>query len=375
MANKPGPEYEPDSGESKSVRETDPLLIPEILIRILEFASPGGNAAAACVCRRWSDPALEVLWQDLADLGPFLKIFALLKNIESRMSPAETLERIKSYGARVRTLRFKAPKSSIHESGTAEVYQALCAGKLDQYLPTVSVPSSGLFPNLRTLEWRSEEPRMDGEDTLEAVSYFLCPSLKHLHVSGIAGQLGQRDHGFIWGPSVNCAPFFRTLNAMDGFKLESLELRMRDFAEELTQDHEVGLFLRRHQDTLLHFYAWTTEFVRHFQNELCGLSRLRSLEVSVDNELQASAFVEGLAAGAPEMESLHLTVYPYEESHPWQGLWSALKRLGKLTKLHPEVPEIKEMEEGDVMSMREAWPDLSYLYILQKYGGWRDRDR
>ncbi|KAG8901513.1 hypothetical protein FRC00_006585 [Tulasnella sp. 408] len=374
------PNYETDGGETggrralcfrvscrranrtdalEPVRETDPLRIPEVLIGILEFTSPGGKATAARVCRRWCDPALNTLWQDLTDVVPFLNILALLKNIQNpRMSPAETLERIKSYGARVQTLQCIASNASIHESGTAEVYQALCRGELQQYLPTVSIPSSGLFPNLRTLEWRAEQTQPHTENTLDAVSYFLCPSLKHLYVSGIVEQVGyQQQPGFIMGPAINCVPFFRKLNAMEGLRMESLELRMREYADELTQDHEVGLFLRRHRGTLMHFHTWSPEFVRLFQKEIWELTRLQSLEVVTDEELQASRFIEGLADGAPE----------------WQGLWDALKRLRKLTKLHLEVPEIEELEEGDVRSMKEAWPALSYLYILQKLGGWRHR--
>lgn len=100
------PNYEPDDEETggrralcfrvssrranrtdplEPVRETDPLLIPEILIRILEFASPGGKATAARVCRLWCDPALNTLWQDLTDVTPFLNLFAVLRNIQVRV--------------------------------------------------------------------------------------------------------------------------------------------------------------------------------------------------------------------------------------------------------------------------------------------------
>ncbi|KAG8934815.1 hypothetical protein FRC01_000083 [Tulasnella sp. 417] len=375
MAMKSSMEWEPHCG--KSVRETDPLRILEILARVLELASLGGKATAARVCRGWSSPALDMLWQDLTDVAPFLNIFALLKQVESsRMSSAEALERIKCYGSRVRTLRFDASNSSIlRERGPAEVYRAICDHDLDQYLPTVPIPSSGLFPNLHTLVWKAQQPRAYEESTLDAVSYFLCPSLKHLYVWGIMGQLAEQSHGFVWGPNVDCAPFFHTLNAMNGLRLESLELRGREYAEELTQDHEVGLFLRRNQDTLHHFYTWTPEFVRLFQKEIWGLGRLRSLEVVADNELQATELIEGLADGTPDMESLHLTVLPFEQPQKWQGLWNAMKRLRKLTKLHLEVPEIEELDEGDARSMGETWPTLSYLYIVQKYGGWRDPSR
>ncbi|KAG8901512.1 hypothetical protein FRC00_006584 [Tulasnella sp. 408] len=382
MAKKNRPKYEPDYvyGEPERAlispdpsRETNPLLISEILIQVLQFASPEGRALAARVCRRWSKPALEMLWRDLTDLAPVLILFFRMKRVKNSLSPAEKLERTKSYGALVRTLRFDASSSFIPKSGAAEVYRALCAGKLDQYLPTGFLPSSELFPNLYTLEWRADESGTLAESTLRAVSYFLSPSLKRIYVSGIFGRPIFQEDGPGWFDTVDYVSFFRALNAMEGLRLESLDLRMGEHTEVGPQADELAIFLRQHRETLVHFSTWTPGFARHLQKELWKLSRLRSLEVVVDHEPHASGFIEGLAKELPEVEVLTVKVDPSTtEPNQWKRLWATLKRLKKLTKLHLELSEIEELGEGDARSMRAAWPDLSCLYILQNFGGWRN---
>ncbi|KAG8934813.1 hypothetical protein FRC01_000081 [Tulasnella sp. 417] len=374
MAKKNRPKYEPDYWEPEPLRETDPLRITEILIRVLELASPEGKAVAAGVCRRWSKPALEMLWQDLTDLAPFLKLLVLLKKVRNcRMSPAEKLERVKSYGVLIRTLRFDAFKSSVHESTSmTEVYRAFSAGNIDRYVPTGSLPWSRFFPNLHTLEWRANESQTLVQTTLTTVSRFLNPSLKHIYVSGISGLPLNPYNPYDWAPPVKYAPFFQALRAMETLRLESLDLQIGQEIGVVEQADEITIFLRRHLETLVHFNTWTPEFIHHLQNELLGLSRLRSLEMVADHEPQASGFIERLAKEIPEMEVLHLKIDPTtREPNQWQRLWDALKHLRKLRKLHLELSEIEELEEEDARSMREAWPDLSCFYILQNFGGWR----
>ncbi|KAG8897203.1 hypothetical protein FRC00_004669, partial [Tulasnella sp. 408] len=155
---------------------------------------------------------------------------------------------------------------------------------------------------------------------------------------------------------------------MDRLRLEILELQTRGFQQVLTKGDEVGLFLRRHQKSLQHLRTWGSDLIIHFQQEIWELSRLRSLDVVVADESQAALFI-GLANGASKIEDLRLTILSCGESRKWQELWDALKGLGKLTKLYLEIPAIGGLGEGDVKSMKEAWPTLSSLYILKK-GRW-----
>ncbi|KAG9040977.1 hypothetical protein FS837_012893 [Tulasnella sp. UAMH 9824] len=370
-------EHAATCGKLEPVRETNPLCIPEILILVLELSGPGAKVTAARVCRRWSDIALDMLWRDLTDVVPFLKLYALLKVTKnSHMLQAEMLERINSYGARVHTLRCTVNNASICDSGAAEVYQALCEGKFGHYILTPRIPDSGLLPNLRTLEWRAEQTHPHMENTLDVVLYFLSPSLRHIYVSGIVKQrpVGVYASGLgqLFGPSIDCAPFFRKLNSMDGLRLESLELRMSEYARPLMKKHPVETFLRRHHQTLRHLRIWDSELLTHFQEELWRLSRLRSLEIATADDLQVSGFIEGLAEGAPEMESVRLLVHPWAQVRDWKRLWNALRRLRKLNKLYLEAPTVDGLEAGDVKSMKEAWSALSYLSIVRGHSHLED---
>lgn len=54
------------------------LFIPELLDLIFNFLDKRTNVTNACVCKRWSDVALDVVWKEVDDL---LRLFRLLKPI------------------------------------------------------------------------------------------------------------------------------------------------------------------------------------------------------------------------------------------------------------------------------------------------------
>jgi hypothetical protein len=54
------------------------LFIPELLDIIFNFLDRDANVANACVCKRWSEIALDVVWKEVDDL---LHLFRLLKPI------------------------------------------------------------------------------------------------------------------------------------------------------------------------------------------------------------------------------------------------------------------------------------------------------
>lgn len=54
------------------------LFIPELLDIIFGFLDRDTNVTNACVCKRWSDIALDVVWKEVDDL---LHLFRLLKPI------------------------------------------------------------------------------------------------------------------------------------------------------------------------------------------------------------------------------------------------------------------------------------------------------
>lgn len=54
------------------------LFITELLDIIFSFLDRDSNVTNACVCKRWSDIALDVVWKEVDDL---LHLFRLLKPI------------------------------------------------------------------------------------------------------------------------------------------------------------------------------------------------------------------------------------------------------------------------------------------------------
>ena len=62
------------------------LFIPELLDIIFNFLNRDANVSNACVCKRWSEIALDVVWKEVDDL---LHLFRLLKPISHQ---EDTLE-------------------------------------------------------------------------------------------------------------------------------------------------------------------------------------------------------------------------------------------------------------------------------------------
>ena len=54
------------------------LFIPELLDIIFSYLDRVASVTSACVCKRWSDVALDVVWREVDDL---IQLFRLLKPI------------------------------------------------------------------------------------------------------------------------------------------------------------------------------------------------------------------------------------------------------------------------------------------------------
>jgi hypothetical protein len=57
------------------------LLIPELLDYILSFMDRNDNVINACVCKQWSEIALDLIWWKVERL---LQLLALLRPYETR---------------------------------------------------------------------------------------------------------------------------------------------------------------------------------------------------------------------------------------------------------------------------------------------------
>ncbi|KAH7886717.1 hypothetical protein F5I97DRAFT_1869635 [Phlebopus sp. FC_14] len=147
------------------------LFTPELLDLIFTYLDRTTNVTNACVCKQWSDIALDHVWRNVDDL---LQLFRILKSIKlssieeryeftSTPGPDDWL-RFEKYARRVRSLRFNSDE-----------YEHL-GDVLDGVARTRT--SFDILPYMHTLEWITTEKLY-----LERCAMFLHSRLKHLVVS------------------------------------------------------------------------------------------------------------------------------------------------------------------------------------------------
>lgn len=61
------------------------IEIPEILAEVFEGLPPSSKAAAACVCRQWSEIVLDKLWRDLDSVIPLFNLVGRTKILSQPM--------------------------------------------------------------------------------------------------------------------------------------------------------------------------------------------------------------------------------------------------------------------------------------------------
>ncbi|OSX62549.1 hypothetical protein POSPLADRAFT_1141366 [Postia placenta MAD-698-R-SB12] len=136
------------------------LEIPEIVELILSFLDQKEHAASACVCKQWSEIALDHLWRDVDDLYRLFSILAPLTPTEltqsleyhsfSRTLNADDWARFAPYGRRVRKLSYREDGPPTTPQLSSKAFDEIARSRT-----TLSI-----LPNLRTLEWRSERVRL-----------------------------------------------------------------------------------------------------------------------------------------------------------------------------------------------------------------------
>ncbi|KAI5999148.1 hypothetical protein EDD15DRAFT_2160959 [Pisolithus albus] len=144
--------------------------IPELLHLIFSFLDKKSNVSNACVCKFWSDIALDTVWKEVDDL---IHLFSILQPISLEMYGTYQFEdipgvsdwaRFQKYARRVRCLRF----NSDSRDGAAEAV-------LDEVARTRT--SIEILPNLRELVWMCHDLC-----DLQRCLLFLHGRLRHLTV-------------------------------------------------------------------------------------------------------------------------------------------------------------------------------------------------
>ncbi|KAL6298456.1 hypothetical protein BKA93DRAFT_744071 [Sparassis latifolia] len=127
------------------------LEIPEIIELVFGFLDEESNRTNVCVCKRWSEIALDVLWREVSQLHRLLRLLSPFITEDSPyfyMAFAKPLSpddwrRFTRYARRVRKLSFTNGKT-VHVLGQA-VFDEIARTRT----------TLNILPNLQSLEWRS----------------------------------------------------------------------------------------------------------------------------------------------------------------------------------------------------------------------------
>ncbi|KAL6298455.1 hypothetical protein BKA93DRAFT_835607 [Sparassis latifolia] len=141
-----------------------PWAINELLIMVLAHLDMRSLARSACVCMRWSEIALDMLWRDVDDLMQLLALLApfgrpekstTLPHVYSqKFKKAPTRrdwDRFQRYACRVRKLSYEeyVPRT-----------RRRCVDPSALNLLANWYPTSEIFPNLQSLTWCASTPVM-----------------------------------------------------------------------------------------------------------------------------------------------------------------------------------------------------------------------
>ncbi|KAG8982723.1 hypothetical protein FRB93_007904 [Tulasnella sp. JGI-2019a] len=150
------------------------ILLEEILVQIFRHASRPALAAAAVVCRAWSDLALEILWEEV-DLVDFLNVFGqvtigvwsiIFKHKDRKRAP----DRLIFYGAWIKRAHLHL---WTHRTIVDELQMAF------QHLP------GPLLPRIENLEFAHPYgPSVDGS-YLSHIVPFMASTLRKLRIRSL----------------------------------------------------------------------------------------------------------------------------------------------------------------------------------------------
>ncbi|OAX37634.1 hypothetical protein K503DRAFT_719480 [Rhizopogon vinicolor AM-OR11-026] len=158
------------------------LFIPELLQNILSFMDRADNVFNACVCKQWSEIALDLIWREVNDLP---RLLGLLRPCQRRGASTDfdgqpdsrDWARFQKYADRVRTLRYQ---QGIEDYSSMLDDMARTRTKLE------------MLPNLHTLEWLFEDIY-----SMERATLFMHQRVRHLVISAPPLQLPTKSSFFV----------------------------------------------------------------------------------------------------------------------------------------------------------------------------------
>lgn len=193
------------------------LFIPELLGIIFGFVDEDDHVNNACVCKQWSEIALDIIWWEVDDLSRLLALLRPYKikgryNLFDGLPDSRDWARFQKYANRVRILRFQQD-SDVHYTGL-----------LDDMARTRT--TLDMLPNLHTLEWIYEDV-----DCMERATLFMHPRLRHLIIS--APPLSYKEKvSFVLDVCVR-APHLHSLDLRVPYRVQYIETAILELLQGL----------------------------------------------------------------------------------------------------------------------------------------------
>ncbi|KAG1869261.1 hypothetical protein C8R48DRAFT_631791 [Suillus tomentosus] len=183
------------------------LFIPELLGIILSFVDEDDHVNNACVCKQWSEIALDIIWKEVDGLSRLLTLLRPYKitgryNFFDGLPDSRDWTRFQRYANRVRILRFQQDTDIDY------------SGLLDDMARTRT--TLDMLPNLHTLEWIYEDV-----DCMERATLFMHQRLRHLVIS--APPLRHKDKVSFFLDVCVRAPHLHSLDLRVPYRVQHIE--------------------------------------------------------------------------------------------------------------------------------------------------------
>ncbi|KAG8921944.1 hypothetical protein FRC01_014708 [Tulasnella sp. 417] len=331
----------------KSPSSLPPVLcISELLFLIFKKLSISDCARVALVCRTWLDPALDLIWEDLSEPHPLLRLLGPINSSATKWDfdcgfPQADWARFRSYSQRVRSISYESQFDQESDSDMEHISPDLPI-KLLYYVAMNQ--GSYLLPRVQAIRWVAME---DGE--LQLLIPFISPTLREIDidVSG-CGSISQ-------APS-------RLLRTLRYILPPDIRIFTFDSDVDAPLEEDVSAVIRQ-QGSLqtLNLPACALE-PGMFKS---GLQVLEG-HCTVDSGLPPKELLGALAEACPHLKDVRL-IFTSECNLTFDSI-SPLLRCSKLITVDLEYSGRWNLEEVDIKAMGDAWPRVEALNLCCRRG-------
>ncbi|KAG9050186.1 hypothetical protein FS837_007084 [Tulasnella sp. UAMH 9824] len=326
------------------------LLPIELLSKIFEKSDKKGCAAAAIVCRRWSNAALDELWRSLPSLMPLLNLLGPIENttMGKDLRPdvvvtEGTWEVFKGYAKRVRVL-------AQYDSHDALISTGLVLRIVSAHL------GQTVLPNLREADWS-----LSNDDTTYQVAVFCSPSLEIISLQiandGIDVRMVQR---MLVSLSSLPLPHLRVIRISTEYPRGT----------DALLNEALSAFIKN-RETLSEMRLQAVQMTPDggLLEAACSFSQLRVLEGDLVGFTGTSfrSALEDLASACPLLEAVSLGKGGLDTGIQGETLTfgevEPLLRCRRLEDVRIWGDTLESFQEDDIRRIGDAWPRLTTLII------------